>query len=283
VIGKDITRLHCVIWPAMLQAAGLPLPRAVWAHGFVTLGGERFSKSPACGWTWTRPSIGTAPTPSATSCCAKSRGTADGGFTWERFDERYTAELANDLGNLANRSLSMLAKYRDGVVPAAGRTSLDAFADAPIARYRERMDGCCCTRAPRRPSHGLGGERFIVQHAPWKLAKEPERAAELDATLASLVRVLGGLAVLLSPFMPEKMAALWERLGSGAACPRLDALPGARPAGWRPQPGRGALPAAGAAQERACGAPQATSRGVPGGQGCRELDTFGDRVSLPLP
>jgi methionyl-tRNA synthetase len=243
VIGKDITRLHCVIWPAMLEAAGLPLPRAVWAHGFVSFGGERFSKSAGVRLDLAEAIDRHGPDAFRYFLLREVAWDGDGGFTYERFDERYTAELANDLGNLANRSLAMLTKFRDGIVPTAARTELDRFADDALARYRDRMDSLLLHEgAAAAFSMVSEANGFIVQHAPWKLAKDPERAAELDSVLASLVRVLGFSAVLLSPFMPEKMAALWERLGSGGPMPLLDALPALDPVGWSASQGEVLFP-----------------------------------------
>jgi methionyl-tRNA synthetase len=163
----------------------------------------------------------------------------DGGFTYERFDERYTSELANDLGNLANRSLAMLAKYRDGRVPEAAPTSMDAFVDDAVSRYIDRMDRLLLHEgAAAAFSMVSEANSFIVQNEPWKLARDAERAADLDGVLTSLVRVLATVSVLLSPFMPEKMLALWERLGSGGDMPSLQTLTELdhRPAG---QPRRG--------------------------------------------
>jgi methionyl-tRNA synthetase len=243
VIGKDITRLHCVVWPAMLQAAGLPLPEAVWAHGFVTFGGERFSKSAGVRLDLDEAVGRHGPDAFRYFLLREVPWDGDGGFTYERFDERYTSELANDLGNLANRSLVMLAKYRDGRTPAAARSELDRFADEAVARYRDRMDrlllheGAAAAFSMISEANG-----FIVQHAPWKLAKDPERSAELDAVLASLVRVLAIAATVLSPFMPDKMSALWARLGGGAGMPSLDALPALDPAGWAAEQGEVLFP-----------------------------------------
>src|SRR5690606_21554904 len=167
----------------------------------------------------------------------------DGSFSYERFDERYTAELANDLGNLASRSLSMVAKYRDGIVPAGEPTELDRKAEEVVARYRDRMErrllheGAAAALALVAEANAFVGDR-----APWKLAKDPERAAELDAALASLVRALAVAATLLSPFMPNKMAELWERLGSGAEMPTLDEVAAVDVAGCRARQGEGLFP-----------------------------------------
>ncbi len=236
VIGKDITRLHCVIWPAMLHSAGLALPEQVWGHGFVTLGGERFSKSAGV-----RLDLGEAvdrfgPDAFRYFLLREIPWNEDGSFSYERFDERYTSELANDLGNLASRSLSMVAKYRDGVVPTGAATALDVKSAAAVARYRDRMDRCLLHEgAAAALSLVAEANAFVGEQAPWKLAKDPERAADLDAALAALVRALGAAAVLLSPFMPTKMADLWERLGSNRELPSLAAVEGMEVGGWRIQ------------------------------------------------
>jgi methionyl-tRNA synthetase len=238
VVGKDITRLHCVVWPAMLRAAGLPLPERVWAHGFVSLGGERFSKS--AGITLDLPAAIDRHGADALRyfLIREIAWDSDGNFSYDRFDERYTAELANDLGNLASRTLSMLAKYRDGVVPAAARTTLDHAADAAIDEYRARMDSLAlhdgAAVAMRLAAEANG---FVGTRAPWKLAKDPDAAVELDATLASLIRSLGVLAVLLSPYMPGRMDTLWSRLGAPGPMPSLADLPSLSATGWTGQAG----------------------------------------------
>jgi methionyl-tRNA synthetase len=243
VIGKDITRLHCVVWPAMLESAGLPLPERVWAHGFVNLGGERFSKSAGVRLDLDEAIDRHGPDAFRYFLVREVPWDSDGNFSYERFDERYTAELANDLGNLASRSLSMLAKYRDGVVGRAARTSLDDAADAAIARYRDRMDALALHEGAAA-AMALVAEAnvFVGEQAPWKLAKDPARAADLDAALASLARTLAVVAVLLAPFMPARMAELWDRLGTATPMPPLDELASLDPAGWHTRTGEVLFP-----------------------------------------
>jgi len=233
VIGKDIVRFHCVYWPAMLMSAGVELPRRVWAHGFMTMGGGKISKSEGVSFTLEDAVERHGADALRYFLLREIPWDGDGNFSWERFDERYTAELANALGNLASRTLSMVRKYRDGVVPAAERTELDARADEAVARYRERMDACRLHEGAAAVIALVSdANAFVGDRAPWALAKDPARAAELDAVLASLVRTLGVVSVLLSPFMPGKMAELWGRLGSGAEPPLLDAVEGLDAAGW---------------------------------------------------
>jgi methionyl-tRNA synthetase len=139
---------------------------------------------------------------------------ADGNFTWDRFDERYTADLADGFGNLASRALAMLAKYRDGVVPAdTTATSLDRDGTATVAAYGRAMDAFDL-RGGAEAAWDLVAKAnlYIQQVAPWALAKAGKEV-ELDAALGTLARVLHRLAVLSSPFIPGKAQVLWQSLG----------------------------------------------------------------------
>ncbi|HLM69153.1 MAG TPA: methionine--tRNA ligase [Longimicrobium sp.] len=238
VVGKDIVRLHSIIWPAMLHSAGLPLPQAVWGHGFVLLGGERFSKSSGVGLDLGEAIDRFGPDAFRYFLLREVPWDADGNFSWERFTDRYTSELANGLGNLASRTTSMLAKYRGGVVPGSPLEADAAIASA-VEAYRAAMDANLL-------HEGAGAAYEVVRHAntvvaerqPWSVAKDPSRADELDLTLAAMVRYLAAAAVMLSPFMPAKMADLWERLGSGRdALPSLDELATLDVSGWTVQSG----------------------------------------------
>ena len=238
VIGKDIIRFHCVYWPAMLMSAGIPTPRQVWGHGWMTLGGGKISKSTGVSFTL-EDAIGRHGADALRYFILREiPWDGDGSFTWERFDERYTSELANDLGNLASRSISMILKYRDGLVPEAGRTTLDDAVDGAVARYREKMDEYLLHEGAAAALELVSvANAFVGEQAPWKLAKDPERAAELDAVLASLARALAVSAVLLTPYMPSKAAELWRQLGAPRQLPTLDELPSLGTAGWRVQKG----------------------------------------------
>jgi methionyl-tRNA synthetase len=214
IVGKGISRFHCVIWPAMLMAAEMPLPKQVWAHGYVQWEGAKMSKTAG-----TAVSLGSAierhgPDPLRYFLMREIGFEGDGNFTWDRFDERYTADLADGLGNLASRVLAMVSKYRDGLVPeAAADTALDASGSEVIERYQTTMDDLDL-RGGAEAVWALvsAGNLFVAQTAPWALAKAGEEA-QLDSTLASLIRCLYRLAVLVSPFMPEKGDALWRALG----------------------------------------------------------------------
>lgn len=233
VVGKDITRLHAVVWPAMLRAAGLPLPERVWGHGFVTLGGERFSKSAGVSLDLHEVIGRFGPDAFRWFLLREVPWDGDGAFGWERFTERYTAELANGLGNLASRATSMLAKYRDGTVPASPMEPDPGIGEA-VERYRAAMEACLLHEGAAAAYEVVRrANALVAEREPWKVAKDPARADELDLVLAAMVRSLAAAAVLLSPFMPAKMAELWERLGSGAeSMPPLEGLAALDVSGW---------------------------------------------------
>jgi methionyl-tRNA synthetase len=238
VVGKDITRLHAIIWPAMLQSAGLPLPERVWGHGFVLLGGERFSKSSGVGLDLGEAIDRFGPDAFRYFLLREVPWDNDGNFSWERFTERYTSELANGLGNLASRSTSMLARYREGVVPTSP-VEIAGHIQIAVERYRAAMnanllhEGVDIAYEVVRIANAL-----VAEKQPWSIAKDPARADELDLVLATMVRYLAAATVLLSPFMPVKMAELWERLGSGRdTLPSLDDLATLDVSGWKTSAG----------------------------------------------
>jgi methionyl-tRNA synthetase len=248
IVGKDITRFHVVIWPAMLKAAELPLPRQVWAHGFVQLGGERFSKSAGV-----KLDLGEAIDRFGADAfryvlLREVPFDGDGNFSWERFEERYTSDLANAYGNLASRAMAMVEKYFGGVVPAAARPAEEASDDVDVAAYHAAMHG----EQGYLLHEGLAAVYRMTQRAneytaattPWAVAKDPARQDELAAILASLIRRIARQTVLLAPFMPEKVETVWQQLGAPGTAKgtRFDALSALDPAGWRVTKGDGLFP-----------------------------------------
>ena len=214
IVGKGITRFHCVIWPAMLLAAGLELPRQVWAHGYVQWEGTKMSKTTGTAVTLDEAIERHGPDSLRYFLLREVGFEADGNFSWERFDERYTADLADGLGNLASRSLAMVQKYRGGKIPAARPGSaLDEAAEKALADYSRAMD-VFDLRGGAEAAWSLvsAANLFVQQTAPWSLAKA-EKQAELDEVLGALARTLGRLAIVASPFIPGKAQALWEALG----------------------------------------------------------------------
>ncbi|MEP6589997.1 MAG: methionine--tRNA ligase [Gemmatimonadota bacterium] len=219
VVGKGITRFHCLIWPAMLMAAGLELPAEVWAHGYVQWGGAKLSKSEGNSVSLDE-AIDRHGADALRFFLVREVGFEnDGDFTYERFDARYTSDLADGLGNLASRTTAMLAKFRDGVVPASAATeSLDQDGDAAVTDYARAMDAFDLKGAVEAAWRLVGeANSYIVVTAPWALAKSGDEA-RLDAALAALARCLLRLAVMTSPVMPGKAQELWSALGrSGTA------------------------------------------------------------------
>jgi methionyl-tRNA synthetase len=216
VVGKDITRFHCVIWPAMLESAGEPLPDRVWAHGFIYFGGDRLSKSAGVRLDL-REAIERHGPDALRYFLLREVGFAnDGNFTWERYDERYLSDLTDGLGNLTSRALAMVEKYRGGVVPAGGSTPLDEAGSIAVTTYLTAMDALDLKGgADAAWSIVTAANQFIVQNAPWTLAKN-KQDKELDDVLAALARCLVRLAVLAHPFMPGKTAELWQYLGQAS-------------------------------------------------------------------
>ncbi len=218
LIGKDILRFHAVYWPAMLLAAGVEVPRQIFAHGFLLVGGEKMGKSNA---------TGIAPAQLVDHFgrdCYRyyflreiSFG-HDGTFSWESMTERYTADLANDLGNLVNRVLNMVVSYCDGVVPRP-----TAATAAPEARLSEDLAVATAgLQAFDRLDfkRGLadlwvfvsGVNRYVEARAPWAQRKAGDRDG-LHTTLYTCVDALRILAVLILPVMPDAAEALWAKLG----------------------------------------------------------------------
>jgi methionyl-tRNA synthetase len=212
VIGKGITRFHCIIWPAMLLAAELPLPRAVWAHGYVQWSGAKMSKTAG-----TTVGLGEAIEYHGADALRyfllREVGfESDGDFTWERLDARYTADLADTLGNLVKRSLDMIHRYRGGTVPAAATsrgTPLDAAARAAVQAYQRAMDrNRLADGAAQWMDLAARANGYIQETAPWELAKAG-KDAELDQVLAGLAGTVARLAVLGQPFIPGTAGAVW--------------------------------------------------------------------------
>ena len=233
VIGKDITRFHCVYWPAMLMSAGLPLPQHVWAHGFINFGGTKLSKSEGVRFELEELIERHGPEALRYYLLREIPWNGDGEWSLDRFDERYVSELANNLGNLANRTISMIERYRGGKIPSGHVEVMDEQIAATVLRYRTVMDANLLHQgiaaAMELASHANG---FVEARAPWAQAKDPARAAELDDTLAALARAVATLATLLQPFMPVKMAELGGQLSLPEPI-SLEDLPGLELAGRR--------------------------------------------------
>ena len=236
IIGKDITRFHCIIWPAMLQAAEVALPEHVWAHGFVLLGGERFSKSAGVKLDLNEAIQRFGPDAFRYYLLREVPFDNDGSFSWERFGDVYNAELANTWGNLASRTAAMVEKYCDGIVPDAEQTALDGADGNAVASYRASMEALMLHEGLRYAiASATRGNEFIQTSQPWTLAKSPEKRSELATVLGSLTRAIARQTAMLFPFMPQKAAEMWRRLGAPGRVEdqRWDSLMQLDAAGWR--------------------------------------------------
>jgi methionyl-tRNA synthetase len=217
IIGKDILKFHTVFWPALLMAAELPLPDHVFVHGFL-LGadGRKMSKS-----------LGNVLDPFEV---IDAFGTdalrfyllrdvafgGDGTVGMDAVQARYESELANEYGNLASRTLAMVRRYRDGVVPDVEVDSeLAAEFDGLPDRLVELLDRAEITTALEQIWQRVRRcNRYVEERAPWQLAKDPRSAGALDATLASLAEAVRVLSVALHPYMPTSTGRLLEALGA---------------------------------------------------------------------
>ncbi len=218
LIGKDILRFHAVTWPAMLHAAGEEPPRLVFAHGWLLVKGEKMSKTKLTG---IHPDelLATFGVDAYRYYFLREIAFGqDGNFSWESMVARYNADLANGLGNLASRVLSMITSYFAGVVPEpkddAGQGALERAAAAALPPYQKGMESFAFHEAIEA-AFGIVREAngFIVATAPWNLAKDPAKRGELASVLWASAEALRVLAILLFPVMPGACERLWDQLG----------------------------------------------------------------------
>jgi methionyl-tRNA synthetase len=234
LVGKDILRFHAVIWPAMLMAAGLPLPRTVFGHGWLLVGGEKMSKTKLTGIA---PAQITDHFGSDAYRYYFMRAIPfgqDGSFSWEDLNARYTSELANDYGNLASRVAAMVGKYFDGVLPESTdhgpaeqviADALEAAVKTADERIGEALDFQGGLNAIFDFIKLVNG--YLTEQEPWKVAKDdsPAGRARLATILYTAAESLRAVAVLLNPVMPKSSAALWDSLGAETALGALAEQP----------------------------------------------------------
>ncbi len=216
VIGKDITRFHTVIWPAMLMSAGVELPRQVFGHGFMTVNGQRMSKSLGTAIDPIEASKRFGPDPLRLYLVKEIPFGGDGDFTWERYDERYNVDLANNLGNLVSRVAAMAHKYCGGHVAPAGEASaaLRKAGDEAAARYRSSMDGLAIHDGAAAAFSLIDATNLhIAETTPWSLAKSPANADKVKQVLFDCAEAIRLAAALLSPVMPGSSREILRRVG----------------------------------------------------------------------
>ena len=219
VIGKDITRFHCVIWPAMLMSAGVPLPRRVFGHGWVHWQGQKMSKSLGTVVDPLEAADRLGPDPLRLYLTKEIAFGQDGDFTWDRFEERYNVDLANNFGNLVSRLASMAHRYRKGrlVAPPSAPGPLAETAGGAVAAYREAMDAFALHGGVAAAFQLIdAANEYIAAVEPWVTARDPARAAELDRQLYDVSEAVRIAAVLLTPVMPSSCREVLARVGASA-------------------------------------------------------------------
>ena len=240
VIGKDITRFHCVVWPAMLMSAGLPLPGQVFGHGWVHWRGQKMSKSLGTVVDPLEAADRLGPDPLRFYLTKEIAFGQDGDFTWERFQDRYNVDLANNFGNLVSRVVSMAHRYRQGrlTVPPREPGPLAAIATDRVGAYREAMDGYALQRGIEAALSLVDAtNEYIATVEPWVVAKDPDRSDELDRQLCDMVESVRIAATLLSPVMPSACREVLARVATSNGADEGDVLSLDRDGVWTTPPG----------------------------------------------
>jgi methionyl-tRNA synthetase len=214
IVGKDITRFHCVIWPAMLMSARLPLPAQVFGHGWITFNGERMSKTTGNIVDPVEAAERLGPDPLRLYLAKEIPYGSDGDFTWARLEEKYNADLANNLGNLVNRVASMTERYQQGRIRATGGGSLAGVAAESLAAYQTAMNAHALHDGAAAAFRLISAaNNYIAETQPWALAKDPAQADRLNGVLADTAEAVRIAATLLSPIMPASSVEILRRLG----------------------------------------------------------------------
>lgn len=264
LVGKDILRFHAVIWPAMLMAAGLPLPKTVFAHGWLLVGGEKMSKSKLTGIAPTQITDVFGSDAFRYYFMRAIPFGQDGSFSWEDLSARYNAELANGFGNLASRVAAMISKNFGGSLPRPGsssdaETALQQVAATAVAEAEAAIDRISPNEAINAVWTLVDATNlYLTEQEPWKVAKLPGETTEsgagveggrLATILVTAAEALRTLAVLLNPVLPKAAEGLWTGLGAEEPLGPLDSQPvqtaadfGQLPAGTRVTKGASLFP-----------------------------------------
>jgi methionyl-tRNA synthetase len=231
LIGKEIVRFHAVFWPAFLMAGGVPLPKRIFAHGWLLFENDKMSKS--------RGNIVRAePIRQVMGADALRYFLLreivfgqDGSFSYDALVGRYNSDLANGLGNLASRTLTMIHQYRQGIVPegSGGDPEIAALANNTVQTVHECFDRFEFSKGLEAAWSLISAvDKFLVQRAPWKLARQAGEESQrlLNGALYTAAEVLRIVTALLAPMLPNSAPRIWEQLGmrNSIDAVRFDAL-----------------------------------------------------------
>jgi methionyl-tRNA synthetase len=226
LVGKDITRFHCVVWPAMLMSAGVAPPRQVFGHGWVLTKGQKLSKSLGTVLDPLEAADRFGPDPLRLYLVKEIVFGSDGEFTWDRFEEKYNVDLANNLGNLVNRVTAMTERYRDSrLMGTTPNEAMTIVAGGCVQEYRAAMDRFALDAAFRQAFRLVDAtNEYIAASEPWSLAKRDDGRRALDEVLWTSAEALRVAAVLLGPAMPGSCAEILQRVGAPASADRRPQL-----------------------------------------------------------
>jgi methionyl-tRNA synthetase len=220
LVGKDILRFHTVYWPAFLMAAGIELPRGVFVHGMLLMGGRKMSKT--IGNVVRVSELLSHFTPDMIRYFILREVVfgLDGYFSYEAIIDRVNSDLADGLGNLASRTLTMVRNYFDGNAPrpasdeSEDTTDVRNRIDEAKARFDEEFNAFAFSRALEAAWAGIARvDKFITDNQPWKLAKDPSARAQLERVLATAYEGLRHLVLLVAPVLPESTREIWAQMG----------------------------------------------------------------------